>query len=90
MGIPANEYGFAICRTPAGRLVQGPTAWGTPTSVSIPLGCPAGSTFLGLFHTHPGGTAYPSEQDLKSAVAVAARILCIESDKDGLRCFRIA
>ena len=86
--LPANEYGYAMCRTPDGRIVQGPVARGTPNSVTIPISCPRGSTFIGLFHTHPQGVSQPSGQDVRSGVEVAAQILCIRSEAEGLRCWQ--
>ena len=89
MKLPKNEMGFAMCRGADGKLVAGPTAWGTPTSVAIPVQCPTGADFIGLFHTHPGGVSFPSAQDIASALRVGGKTLCIESEADGLKCFRI-
>lgn len=87
--LPINELGFAACRTLDGRLMRGPTASGTPTSVSIPVNCPTGTVFEMLFHTHPGGVSFPSQQDIQSALKVGAKTLCILSERDGMKCFRI-
>ena len=86
--LPANEFGFSLCQAQDGKLVKGPTATGTPINVSIPVTCPAGSHFTGLFHSHPRGVAYPSPQDIDSALRVGAKILCIQSDQE-MKCFRI-
>jgi len=86
--LPPNEYGFSLCRTPAGKLVNGPVASGTPNSVNIPVSCPAGSRFIGLDHSHPGGVAVPSSIDIASAKKVGARVLCIQSDTE-TRCHKM-
>ena len=86
---PRNELGFSLCRVGAsGQLVAGPVATGDPVSVSIPVSCPTGSHFEGLFHTHPGGVAQPSQQDIRAAKQSGAANLCIQSDWT-LACFRI-
>ena len=82
-----NEIGASICGTPNGQIVFGPWSEGTPTSVKVNGTCPPGMTFLGIYHTHPGGVAQPSAQDIKSGLAVNAKHLCIEADGD-LRCWR--
>lgn len=84
-----NEVGWALCRTPEGRLLSGPLAEGTPMSVNIPVGCPGGSRLAGLFHTHPAGVAFPSDTDIRSAKAVGAGSLCIDADGQ-LACYRTA
>jgi len=86
--IPPFEIGFSLCRAQNGKLVKGPLAKGSANEVSVPVHCPEGSKFEGLFHTHPGGVASPSPQDIKSAVEVGANVLCIMNDSS-LRCFRI-
>ena len=85
-----NEIGYSVCETSRGKLVAGPVAEGTPTSVNIPLSCPAGSKLAYLQHTHPGGIAKPSAQDVKSAYASGAKGLCITVPETGeTNCFRI-
>ncbi len=84
-----NEIGFSLCRYPSGQLTHGPVVSGTPTSVNIPVACPPGARFEGLFHTHPGGVAYPSNTDIRSARKVRAEHLCIAVPDTGeMRCFR--
>ena len=83
-----NEMGFTLCRTQAGRLVAGPVATGTPTSVDITVACPKGARYEGLFHTHPGGVASPSTTDVRSALRTGAKNMCIDADGD-LRCWRV-
>lgn len=85
---PTNEIGFTLCRATDGSLVTGPMAEGTPVSVNIPIRCPVGSKFDSLFHTHPGGIAYPSNQDIQSAKRVGAKNICIDADGT-MRCFRL-
>ena len=80
--LPRNEFGFAICLLPNGNLVRGPVSHGTPTSVEIQLRCQQGARFVGLGHTHPGGVAYPSRQDIKSGLESKSEFLAIKSDND--------
>jgi len=84
-----NEVGFTMCRAKGGGLTHGPVVSGTPTSVDIPVRCPPGSSMVGLFHTHPKGVAYPSDTDIRSAIKVGAKALCVQSDTE-LACFRVS
>ncbi len=86
--IPRNEVGFTLCRTASGDLTRGPIAMGTPMAVKIPLQCPANSKLEGLYHTHPGGVAYPSNTDIKSAQRYGAKVLCITNDSQ-TKCFKV-
>ena len=86
--IGKNEVGFTYCRTHKGQLVHGAVAEGGPMSVNIPVVCPVGSELEGLYHTHPGGVAYPSSTVLKSAARVGAKNICIQNDTK-LECFRL-
>ena len=86
--IPSVEVGFTMCRTGAGALVRGPLATGTRTRLNIPISCPPGSVMEGLFHTHPGGQASPSQRDVASAKQYGAKVLCITNDTT-TRCFRV-
>ena len=83
-----NEVGASVCRFPSGRLAFGPWSSGTPTSVNVSVECPPGARFESIYHTHPGGVAYPSAQDVASARKVGAQSLCINADGD-LKCFRV-
>ena len=86
--LPRNEVGFALCRMPTGKLATGPVSSGTPTRVDIAASCPPGGTLVGLFHTHPGGIAYPSAMDVRAAKKVRAPNLCILSDSQ-LGCYKV-
>lgn len=88
--LPRNEYGFSLCRTRGGAIVAGPVATGTPTSVQIPVACPKGSTFFGLYHTHPGAgaVAYPSPTDVASGRRTGSKQLCIQSNR-ALNCYAL-
>lgn len=83
-----NEIGFALCKLPSGKLTHGPIAQGTPISVGIPVQCPSGSSLYGLFHSHPGGVPYPSQQDVKSQRAASAKFSCIDAD-GRIKCFKL-
>ena len=78
--MPRNEIGASICRRPNGTFVFGPFATGTPTSVNVPIKCPPGSRFHGIYHTHPGGVPIPSRQDIKSGQITGSKTLCINAD----------
>ena len=58
------ERGYTVCRN--GKITKGQTVVGLPSSVSIPVVCPAGSQPRALFHTHPGGSLQLSPQDIKT------------------------
>ena len=83
-----NEIGYTMCRAKSGRLVRGPINEGTPTEVKIPIQCPVGTMFEGLYHTHPGGSPIPSSQDVDAALRVGAKILCVDAD-GVLECYRV-
>lgn len=87
-GLPPNEFGFSLCRDSSGKLVPGPVAHGGPFSVDVPLTCPGTSHFEGLFHTHPGGAAFPSPTDIRNGQAVGAKFLCVQNDQH-MQCFRL-
>lgn len=82
-----NEIGASICRRPNGSFVFGPFATGTPVSVNVPIKCPAGSTFHGIYHTHPGGVPIPSAQDLRSGRQTGSQVLCVNADGN-MVCYR--
>ena len=86
--LPRNEVGKTLCRTPSGQLVGGPWSQGTPTRVQIAMVCPRGSTFEGLFHTHPGGSVNPSGIDIASAKQFDAKVQCISNDTK-TKCFKV-
>ena len=89
MAQATNEVGFALCRAQSGQLTRGPVAEGTPVGVNIPVSCPSGTRFVGLFHTHPGGVAAPSDKDLRAGQATGSRNLCILVPESGeLACYR--
>ena len=88
-GSDLNEIGYTLCEIPGGGMTRGPMAEGTPVSVDIPVSCPAGSTLKGLYHTHPGGVAYPSPTDIRSAKQVKADILCVKVPGGALNCYKV-
>lgn len=75
-----NEIGASICRRPNGTFVFGPFATGTPVSVNVPIKCPAGSDFYGIYHTHPGGVPIPSGRDIQSGIKTNSQVLCVNAD----------
>lgn len=82
----ANEIGAAMCRFPNGKLAFGPFSEGTPVSVNVRIECPPGSTFEGIYHTHPRGVPVPSQTDIKSGQLTGSKALCINADGD-VRCY---
>ena len=90
--LPSREIGATLCRFPDGRLARGPVVSGTRTSLSIPVMCPPGAGMEGLWHTHPGGQAFPSQTDLASARQHGAKVLCVTADGGpsiATNCFRL-
>jgi len=58
------ERGYTVCSN--GKITKGKTVIGLPSSVSIPISCPAGSKPAALMHTHPSGSLELSPQDIKT------------------------
>jgi len=77
------EIGAPICCNRRCRL--GKISRGTRTRVSVSLECPPGTRPVGIFHTHPGGRAYPSKADIENLRRAGLRISCIRSDRE-FRC----
>jgi len=85
----SNEIGFELCRTTTGRVVRGGRAEGSANRVTIPKNCPVGTQPIGTYHTHPGGSAYPSSQDVDTILANGLRFACIGVPDSGeLVCYR--
>lgn len=85
-----NEIGFTVCRVPDGSLSHGPIAEGTPMSVNIDIECPPGDRPEAIFHTHPGGVAFPSPTDIRNTRKVGLRHLCIAVPETGeLNCYKL-
>jgi len=88
--VPRNEQGFTLCRLKTGRLVRGPVFEGEPTSLRMPVACPAGAAPVGTYHTHPSGDAEPSQQDMDSTRAAGLRFVCVGVPEKGtVRCFDV-
>ena len=81
------ERGYSLCALPNGGLAAGPVNTGTPTRVSVDVVCPPDTVFVGIYHTHPGGTNRPSAMDLEAARRSGAKVMCIRGE-DGLKCWR--
>jgi proteasome lid subunit RPN8/RPN11 len=56
---------------------------GDRTSVQLEVRCPHGCRALGIFHTHPGGTPYPSDADKREARRLGLHHMCIGTPQDG-------
>ena len=85
-----NEVGFPICRRMDGSFTRGDASEGTPVAVSVSTECPPDSELAGIFHTHPGGVAMPSQKDVSEARRVGAEHVCIGvPDKGHLSCFNV-
>lgn len=87
--IPDVEIGWPICVNGSGRVAPNvPQVSGTPMAVNVPITCPSGTRYRGITHSHPKGVPYPSDQDIKSAIASGGDILCIRNDKEQ-KCFQV-
>ena len=85
-----REIGFLLCKTSRGKVRAGPIMIGDRTSVSIPVGCPAGSRPVALWHTHPSGSLRLSGQDIKTGEVNGIPHVCVSDGRKGTtRCFRI-
>ena len=82
----ANEYARTICMRD-GEVFWGSEAQGEPLSVSLHTNCPDGKA-IGVIHSHPGGTAEPSRQDIAEMLRARLSWLCVHGE-DALRCYRV-
>ena len=88
--IPTVEFGFALCKTPDGRLSRGAIGVGTTTGVQFPETCPTGMSFAGTVHSHPnsgGGSILPSAQDIREASRLKMPALCIINNTE-TQCYK--
>lgn len=87
----ANEVAKTICQR-NGEIFWGSTASGSPWAVTLNIACPAGSRPIGVFHSHPGGKAVLSRQDVIE-LARAKRTQGIHygcvAGKDKLECYKL-
>ena len=60
----------------------------SPSHVTLPVRCPQGSKPIGTWHSHPGGVAEPSAQDISEMRRKGFRHMCISSDTE-TRCYEI-
>lgn len=79
-GLDVNEEARTICQL--GReILWGSEAKGSsPYNVTLHTSCPEGGKPIGTHHTHPGGKAEPSAQDLAEMRRVGLPTLCISAD----------
>lgn len=71
-----NEYGYTLCQDGC-HLTKGSEGSGHRTGVSLSVGCPSGGNPIGLYHTHPGGTTEPSDQDIREMRRLGLNTMCI-------------
>ncbi len=83
-----KECGFVVCRTRTGLLVRGSGACGTEDKVSIPIGCPKGSTPIALTHNHPSGSHLLSGKDKETAQRHDLAV-CTKTETHGTKCYRV-
>jgi len=88
MKIPDFEIGAPICCN-RNRCVLGKISKGSRTRVSVRIKCPEGTKPVGIWHTHPGGRAEPSEADILNLYNAGLDISCVTNEKE-TRCFRIS
>ena len=82
----ASEIAKTICLCD-GKSFWGSEARGEPLSVRLRTSCPNGEQ-IGLFHSHPGGTAEPSSQDINEMLRAKLPYLCILGE-EALSCYRV-
>jgi len=80
------EVGGPICTDGKSCFVPSLHSQGHPNKVNIPTACPNGSRTIGLYHTHPGGRAVPSQADVRNLRAAGLDVSCI-SDNRVTRCY---
>ena len=80
------EIGKTICLRD-GEVFWGSTARGEPLSVRLHTSCPDGKA-IGTYHTHPGGTSEPSQQDIDEMRRAGLPWLCITGE-DTTQCRRV-
>jgi len=81
------EIGSPICCK--GKICKlGKASKGTPTRVEVELKCPPGFKPVGIFHTHPGGRAFPSRTDIENLRKAKLPVSCIATERE-TRCFLI-
>ena len=85
--VDANEYAKTICIRD-GEVFWGSEAKGEPLSVRLHAGCPDGGKAIGTYHTHPGGTSEPSQQDIDEMRRAGLPWLCITGE-DTTQCRRV-
>ena len=83
-----QEVGAVMCkmgnRKYLGKKVQGKDKWG----VDVPLNC-GGGTVEGVWHTHPGGIAEPSEPDWRQAKQHNLKTMCITAVPGPTKCYNV-
>ena len=84
------ETGFTICRR-GKDLISGCESTGdSHKHISMRICCPHGGKPVGSFHTHPGGEAIPSNQDIIESTRLGLELLCIGvPETKEARCYRL-
>ena len=74
-----REVGAAICAcNKTGEVTLGAMAIGPDQyTVSVPISCPSGHRAIGVWHTHPGGVAEPSQADRRQMRQLGLKHACI-------------
>lgn len=83
-----KEVGAVICkignRRYLGPIKKGKDKWG----VDVPLNCGSG-TVEGVWHTHPGGVAEPSDPDWDQAKQYNLKTMCITAVPGKTKCYNV-
>ena len=87
-GSTTVEEAKTICQR-GNEIIWGNQSKGeTPYNVRLNVGCPPGSTPIGTWHSHPGGTTKPSGKDIAEMQRMGLENLCI-SDDQTTKCFKV-
>ena len=83
------EEARTICQL-GNELLWGNQARGdSPINVRLrPITCPGGGKPIGVWHSHPGGKAEPSLQDIAEMKRVGLPYMCISSDTE-IACYKV-
>jgi hypothetical protein len=99
--IDGREHGFKLCKDEGDVLSKQGECVGTECEIGMTRRCTGLKEFIGNFHTHPAGYAYPSFSDAdwqihrqykewKIPYELFKKIICLgarEKGKDVARCF---
>ncbi|MCI0439847.1 MAG: Mov34/MPN/PAD-1 family protein [Chloroflexi bacterium] len=85
-----REIAATLCSDGRGGQIFGSQSQGRdPYQVTLNVSCPAGYRALSVIHTHPGGVAVPSVQDMREARRLGLEHICVGVPETGeVRCWK--